>query len=112
MQGNRGHVEYSAAKGGVLMLTKALSMELAEFGINVNAVSPGLVERGSRDLGHTNFIGRNCTGEDIASTIAFLASEESSFTIGQNHVVDGGWGIGVQHDVKSCRYDYPIMRNK
>lgn len=108
-QGTRGHVEYSAAKGGVLSMTKALAMELAEYGITVNAVSPGLVERGERDVSDANFIGRNCLAEDVAALIAFVASDEASFITGHNHIIDGGWGLGVQRNIQSIRYDFKVM---
>jgi 3-oxoacyl-[acyl-carrier protein] reductase len=99
IQGQQRTVEYSAAKGGIIAMTKALAMELGDYGITVNAVSPGLVERGQRDVSHTNYIGRNCTGDDIAGAIAYLASDEASFVTGANLVVDGGWGLGVQSHV-------------
>ena len=111
-QGQRGTVEYSASKGGVLAMTKALSMELGEFGVTVNAVSPGLVERGSQDVSDRNYIGRNCTADDIANAVAFLASEEASFITGANLTVDGGWGLGVQSGITPGRNNYRVVRER
>lgn len=103
VQGHIKDVEYSAAKGGVIALTKSLAMEMGEVGVRVNCVSPGLVERGNRDVSDANYIGRNCTGEDIANVVCFLASDEASFVTGQNYIVDGAWGLGCQHDVHPNR---------
>ncbi len=103
IQGWRNCAEYSAAKGGLITFSKALAMEMGEFGVNVNCVSPGLVERGSADVSSHNYLGRNCTGEDIANAVSFLLSEEAGFVTGANLVVDGGWGLGVQSGIKPGR---------
>lgn len=110
-QGQRGCVEYSAAKGGLIAMSRALAMEMGEMGVRVNCVSPGLVERGSLDVGSTNYLGRNCTGEEIANVVAFLLSEEASFVTGQNYIVDGGWGTGVQFNLKPIRDTFRARRD-
>lgn len=99
MQGRRGHVEYSAAKGGLLSAAKSLAMELGEFNINVNCVSPSqVVLPGIEiDLSDIAYLRRNETPMDIANAIAFMVSDEASFVTGQNLPVDGGHGLGVQH---------------
>lgn len=101
--GQPGTVEYSAAKGGLLALARALSQEMGEMGVTVNCVSPGLVQRDGRDVGATNFLHKNCSPYDIANAISFLASDKADFITGHNLVVDGGWGIGVHSCLKSYR---------
>lgn len=101
--GQPGTVEYSASKGGLLSMARALAQEMGEMGVTVNCVSPGLVQRDNRDVGATNFLGKNCSPYDIANAISFLASDKASFITGQNIIVDGGWGIGVHSCIKSYR---------
>lgn len=79
---------YSAAKGGMIAFTKALAMEVAAQRITVNSIAPGSIWTygGSPET----FLGRTGQPEEVASLAAFLASEESDFITGQNHVIDGG----------------------
>jgi glucose 1-dehydrogenase/3-oxoacyl-[acyl-carrier protein] reductase len=99
-----GHcqVHYNASKGGVKMLTKALAAELAERGIRVNAVAPGVVNTGfsgvdlQSDAAQTFLndrllIERLGEPEDIAAAVNFLLSEDASFVTGIQLPVDGGW---------------------
>lgn len=97
-----GSAAYSAAKAGVEMLSRSAAYELAEHGIRVTAVSPGIVETPmakrtgnlepaviSRWLDHTP-LGRVGTPDDIASAILFLGGDEATWITGHNLVVDGG----------------------
>ncbi|KZE90268.1 3-oxoacyl-[acyl-carrier-protein] reductase FabG [Geobacillus stearothermophilus] len=95
---------YSAAKAGVISLTKSLALELAPYGIRVNSVSPGFVEtplteRGLQNERFVKAVERNTAlrrvgaPEEIANVIAFLASAEASYMTGSDVLVDGGWLI-------------------
>lgn len=101
---NRGQTNYSASKGAINAFTKALAVEVASRGINVNAIAPGFIET---DMSATV---RNLAGdtiknaipmkrygkpEDIAKVAVFLASEESAYVTGQVITVDGGLGLGA-----------------
>jgi len=90
---------YSAAKGGIIAFTKALARELAGDGVRVNAVAPGgtltpMVERLGPDYIREEAarypLQRLGTAEEIAATVAFLASDKASFTTGQVLGVNGG----------------------
>lgn len=98
IQGNIGCVEYSAAKGGLIAMTKSLAMELGEYGITVNCVAPGLVPRPDdpSDTRPTNYLHQIAKAEGVADVVAFLASEKASFITGQNYVVDGGRSLGLK----------------
>lgn len=102
MQGKAGFTEYAASKGGSIAFTKSLAMELGKYGINVNCVSPGIVQRGEinqdmiEHLSKTNFMNTYGKPEDISNAVYFLCSDESSFITGQNIVVDGGRSLGLK----------------
>lgn len=100
--GIRGHyVSYAASKAGIVNLTRALANDLAQYGINVNCISPGLIVTDlNRALLEQEEINRNIlkktpqkrlgTPEDVAKTVVFLSSESSDFINGENIVLDGG----------------------
>jgi 3-oxoacyl-[acyl-carrier protein] reductase len=108
--GNRGQSNYSAAKAGIQGLTATMGLELARYNINVNAVAPGFVDTAMTratavrmGLDPDEFVaagaaatplGRVAQPEDIASVIAFLASEDARHMVGQTLYVHGGkWGV-------------------
>src|ERR1700692_3415504 len=95
--GNRGQVNYAAAKGALNAATKALSLEVASRGITVNAVAPGII---STAMGDAAFdaaaiadivpMKRAGSPEEVASLVAFLASEEAGYITGQVISINGG----------------------
>jgi 3-oxoacyl-[acyl-carrier protein] reductase len=97
--GQTGQANYSAAKAGLIGLTKATARELASRGITANAVAPGFVlTELTQDLADAlkdeivkrTPLARFGTTEEIASAVAFLASDEAAFITGQVLAVDGG----------------------
>lgn len=100
--GNPGQANYCAAKAGVIGITKSLAKELGSRGITVNAVAPGYINTDmtavlKEDLKEkvTELIPLKRLGEveDIAETVAFLASDKASYITGQTIQVDGGLGM-------------------
>lgn len=100
--GFSGAIAYCAAKGGVVQLTKAGSVDLAKAGIRVNAIAPGFIEtemtKGMlQDPATKNFLEKSTpmgyVGKpvDIAEAAVYLASSKSSYVTGNILFVDGGW---------------------
>ena len=96
LSGNRGQVNYSASKAGIIGATKALSLEIAKRGITVNRVAPGVIESDmTEDLPKDKVLDmipmkRFGTAEEVANVIEFLISEKASYITGQVISVNGG----------------------
>lgn len=96
---------YQASKGGVLSLTKAAAIELANDGIRVNSVHPGSIDTpmaanaragdpdGMRQQAARHPLGRLARPDEIAQAVVYLASDDSSFVTGASLVVDGGFSV-------------------
>jgi 3-oxoacyl-[acyl-carrier protein] reductase len=98
--GFHGQANYSAAKAGVIALTKVLSKELARRGITVNAVAPGVIQTPMiseikpevmAEYEKQIPVGRIGRPEDVAHAVLFLASEETSYITGSTIHITGGW---------------------
>ena len=92
--GNKNMVHYSMTKGAIISFTKALAKEVAEYGITVNATSPGTVSPSSESVDHVqensmSYMGRTGSGSENAELICYLASEEAGYVSGQNIQIDG-----------------------
>jgi 3-oxoacyl-[acyl-carrier protein] reductase len=94
--GNRGQVNYSAAKAGVIGASKALALELAKRKITVNCIAPGLIDTGSLDIPHLEHIvkliptRRIGTPDEVAAVAEFLLSDGAAYITRQVIGVDGG----------------------
>jgi len=108
VRGGTGRAAYGAAKGGVITLTKVMAVELAPFGVTVNALAPGAVETEMVARMHSPEtrrvytsgipVGRYGKPAEIAATAVFLASEAASYVTGHVLAVDGGFlAAGVMH---------------
>jgi 3-oxoacyl-[acyl-carrier protein] reductase len=97
--GNAGQTNYAASKAGLIGFTKSLARELASRNITVNAVAPGFIttdmtaglsDEIKKTIQAQIPLGKTGTAEDVANTVAFLASAEASYITGQVICVDGG----------------------
>jgi len=124
LSGGCGPLSYSAAKAAVVNLTKAAAVQLAPDRIRVNAICPGFIltglthskhdslEQAGKRMDSTQPFPDHGTGEDIAGTALFLATEDSRFVNGEAIVVDGAltaigpdmwqrWGVPYERDMTS-----------
>ena len=100
---------YGASKAAVIGLTKSVAVDYVKQGIRVNCICPGTVDSTSlhdrlRAMGNYEEaraafearqpMGRIGTADEIAHLVVYLGSDESSFTTGQAHIIDGGWAAG------------------
>ena len=93
---HRGNVAYDASKGGIEAMTRAMALDLAPYGVRVNAVVPGLIrtydldEQSAIERGAVVPLGRLGSPEDLAGPTVFLATEDARYITGACLVVDGG----------------------
>jgi len=93
---HRGNVAYDASKGGIEAMTRAMALDLAPYGLRVNAVVPGLIltydlsEEDAVERGKVVPMGRLGTPEDLAGPTVFLATDDARYITGACLVVDGG----------------------
>ena len=97
------YIHYTTSKGGVVGFTRSLARELGEFGIRVNAISPGFTLSGENEKNiseerkqeniRMRMLKRAEVPEDIVGTLIFLASDASDFITGQTILVDGGGSV-------------------
>jgi 2-keto-3-deoxy-L-fuconate dehydrogenase len=106
IKGVSNRFAYGSTKAAVIGLTKAVAADFVADGVRCNAICPGTVETpsleqrlratGEYEAAHRAFVTRQPMGrvgkaEEIAALALYLASDESAFTTGQTHVIDGGW---------------------
>jgi len=96
LTGNRGQVNYSAAKGALNSATKSLALELASRGVTVNAIAPGIIDAGMAEsvfdratIDKLVPMKRAGRADEVASLVAFLASDEAAYISGQVISING-----------------------
>lgn len=103
LAGSPGHTMYGASKGAVRIMTKDAAMEFATLGVRVNSIHPGYIntamveyasettKQSKEQLGQAvSPMGHVGSTEDVSNLVLFLASDESSYITGAEHVIDGG----------------------
>ena len=102
VHGNAGQINYSASKAGIIGMTKSMAKELGAKGICVNAIAPGFIQTDMTDVLSDEVkdkiktsipMGKLGNVDDIAQTVAFLASDEAKYITGQVICVDGGMAM-------------------
>ena len=97
-----GQAVYAATKAGVLQIVKTMAVELAEYGIRINAIGPGVVNtpltaqiknnpEWYNAYANKSALGRWAEADEMAGPVIYLASKASSYVTGTIHFVDGGW---------------------
>lgn len=102
LQGSAGTADYAAAKGGIVLFTKSVGLEVAQLGIRVNAVAPGFIDTpllSPFDAGQKEMIkmriasGRLGQAEEVANLVRFLAGDEASYCFGDVLTLTGGFAV-------------------
>jgi len=106
---NPGEAAYSAAKAGIIGMSRAIAIEVAKDNIMINSVLPGWIATSSQTEseaagGENTPAGRGGTPQEVANMIVFLASHEASYITGQSFVVDGGNTIQEYKGPKELYY--------
>lgn len=112
LTGEVKYAHYNASKGGVVMLTKSMALDLADYNIRVNAVAPGyILTPMAEEIDPPDFmayykdrlipLNRLGTPEDVAGAFAFLASDDAKFMTGHVLVIDGGQTTGDGRKLRS-----------
>ena len=100
IQARRNYAHYTASKGGLLMLTKSMALELAEHNIQVNHVAPGAIATSMTDPERQRLLlpaipaGRIGQSREVAAAVCFLASNEADYFTGASITLDGGLSLG------------------
>jgi 3alpha(or 20beta)-hydroxysteroid dehydrogenase len=101
MRGSPGLHGYTATKFAVRGLTKSTALELAQHGIRVNSIHPGLIRTPMTEGIPADFLqiplGRAAAPSEVSALVTYLASDESSYSTGAEFVIDGGLTVGVPH---------------
>jgi len=101
MRGSPGLHGYTATKFAVRGLTKSTALELAQYGIRVNSIHPGLIRTPMTEGIPADFLqiplGRAADPSEVSALVTYLASDESSYSTGAEFVIDGGLTVGVPH---------------
>jgi len=97
IMGNRGQVNYAAAKAGLIGAVRALALELASRGVTVNAIAPGIIDSpwvaaamDQRHIAEIVPMKRAGRPEEVADLVGFIASEQASYITGQTLPINGG----------------------
>ncbi len=104
MNGKATMSDYAASKAGILGFTKSIALELGQYGITVNCISPGMVNQIPFDKGsEPRTTNKNCLGrfgytDEVADLAAYIISDSGNYFTGHNFVIDGGRSLGLMGD--------------
>jgi NAD(P)-dependent dehydrogenase (short-subunit alcohol dehydrogenase family) len=93
--GSRGNIPYATAKGGVIAFTKSLAIEMSQYNVTVNSISPGAIASRPGPASLPTYLGRPGSCEEVAALALYLASDDANFITGENIVIDGGRVLGA-----------------